>query len=217
MRLIKQTNLDDETKSEPNSTTNLSMTSASLNQAVPSFKQDIMLRNPISKLFSNWGSSILQNTQSQVRYKWTDWRMAKDVRKRKTLAENAVQKLRINALRKNDILPKEIREIADKQITELPRDAVGIRIRGRCAITSRPRGNVLRWRRSKILDPDRDQMSLILMRSRLLDPNSDKGSSILTEIFDPDRDQGSMIMTEILDPMSLILIEIKDPDKNPQS
>uniref|UniRef100_A0A0A9X4R2 28S ribosomal protein S14, mitochondrial n=1 Tax=Lygus hesperus TaxID=30085 RepID=A0A0A9X4R2_LYGHE len=110
-----------------------------------------MLRNPFSQLFSKWSSSITQNTQTQVRYKWTDWRMAKDVRKRKTLAEHAVQKLRINALRKNDILPKEIREIADLQIQELPRDAVGIRIRGRCAITSRPRGNVLRWRVSRII------------------------------------------------------------------
>lgn len=42
-------------------------------------------------------------------------------------------------------------EIADKDIQALPRDAVGIRIRKRCAITSRPRGNVLRWRISRIV------------------------------------------------------------------
>ncbi|KAK9503463.1 hypothetical protein O3M35_001300 [Rhynocoris fuscipes] len=100
-------------------------------------------------------NKIFQPVLSQLRYNhWADWRMAKDVRKRKTLAEYAVPKLRVNALRKNDILPKEIREIADKEINEFPRDAVGIRIRGRCAITSRPRGNVLRWRISRIVFRD---------------------------------------------------------------
>ncbi|XP_024081845.1 28S ribosomal protein S14, mitochondrial isoform X2 [Cimex lectularius] len=80
--------------------------------------------------------------------------MAKDVRKRKTLAEFAVNKLRVNALRKNNVLPREIREIADKEISEFPRDAVGRRIRARCAITSRGNGNVLKWHVSRIVFRD---------------------------------------------------------------
>uniref|UniRef100_A0A170XFC1 28s ribosomal protein mitochondrial n=1 Tax=Triatoma infestans TaxID=30076 RepID=A0A170XFC1_TRIIF len=107
------------------------------------------LSDPLSLQFLK---VLFQPYAKQARFNhWTDWRMAKDVRKRKTLSEFAVSKLRVNALRKNDILPKEIREIADKEISEFPRDAVGIRIRSRCAITSRPNGNVLRWRVSRIV------------------------------------------------------------------
>lgn len=40
---------------------------------------------------------------------WTDWRMKKDVRKRRNLAAHADTKLRIQCLRKNDVLPREIR------------------------------------------------------------------------------------------------------------
>ncbi|KAL1140310.1 hypothetical protein AAG570_000242 [Ranatra chinensis] len=80
--------------------------------------------------------------------------MARDAKKRITLAEHAESKLRINAMRKNDILPAEIREIADKQINELPKNAVGIKIRSRCAFTSRGNGNVMKWRASRIVFRD---------------------------------------------------------------
>uniref|UniRef100_A0A1B6CY47 28S ribosomal protein S14, mitochondrial n=1 Tax=Clastoptera arizonana TaxID=38151 RepID=A0A1B6CY47_9HEMI len=93
-------------------------------------------------------STIQQVRNAQL---WPDWRMKKDVRKRIATSEYAPLKLRINALRKNDILPPEIREIADKDIQALPNDAVGIKIVPRCAITSRPRGIVYRWRLSRIV------------------------------------------------------------------
>ncbi|CAA9993418.1 unnamed protein product [Nesidiocoris tenuis] len=88
---------------------------------------------------------------TQIRNKWTDWRMAKDVRKRITQAQYAPEKLRINAMRKTDFLPREITEEADVLINQLPRDAIGRKIQQRCSITSRPRGNVLRWRVSRIV------------------------------------------------------------------
>ena len=47
----------------------------------------------------------------QVRFKWADWRMIKDVRKRKSLVEYAPERMRINSLRKNDIIPAEIQVI----------------------------------------------------------------------------------------------------------
>merc|ERR1711911_226630 len=45
----------------------------------------------------------------QVRYKWADWRMMKDNKKRKCLVQYAPERMRITALRKNDILPIEIK------------------------------------------------------------------------------------------------------------
>jgi len=75
----------------------------------------------------------------------------KDNKKRKCLVQYAPERMRITALRKNDILPIEIKEIAHQDINALPRDSSIVRIRSRCAVTSRPRGVVYRWRLSRIV------------------------------------------------------------------
>ncbi|XP_055387673.1 28S ribosomal protein S14, mitochondrial isoform X2 [Condylostylus longicornis] len=88
---------------------------------------------------------------NQVRTKYADWRMIKDVKKRKCVIQHAKDRLRINSLRKNDILPVELRELADKEIAAMPRDSSLVRVRERCALTSRPRGIVHRFRLSRIV------------------------------------------------------------------
>ncbi|KYO24322.1 small ribosomal subunit protein uS14m [Alligator mississippiensis] len=87
----------------------------------------------------------------QVRGYYVNWRMLRDAKRRKLTYEYAEERLRINALRKNTILPKELKEIADKEITALPRDSCPVRIRNRCVLTSRPRGVKWRWRVSRIV------------------------------------------------------------------
>lgn len=77
--------------------------------------------------------------------------MIKDNKRRIMVAEHAVDRLRVNSLRKNDILPLELREIADAEIAAFPRDSCLVRVRERCALTSRPRGIVHRWRLSRIV------------------------------------------------------------------
>merc|ERR1712126_733775 len=98
------------------------------------------------QLFSNHGPTV-----QQVRYKFANWQMIKDYKKRKVMKETWSSRLRINALRKNDILPKELQEIADKEIAALPRDGSIVRVRSRCMFTSRPRGLVYPWRLSRIV------------------------------------------------------------------
>ncbi|KAM5149009.1 small ribosomal subunit protein uS14m [Mantella aurantiaca] len=88
---------------------------------------------------------------NQVRSHYVDWRMWRDVKKRKLAYEYADDRLRFNALRKNTILPKELQEIADKEIAALPKDSCPVRIRNRCVLTSRPRGVKRRWRLSRIV------------------------------------------------------------------
>ncbi|XP_034884517.1 28S ribosomal protein S14, mitochondrial-like [Mirounga leonina] len=61
------------------------------------------------------------------------------------------ERLRINSLRKNTILPKDLQEVADGEIAALPRDSCPVRIRNRCVMTSRPRGVKRRWRLSRIV------------------------------------------------------------------
>ncbi|XP_063283345.1 small ribosomal subunit protein uS14m [Pelobates fuscus] len=107
----------------------------------------------------SWPTSSCSN---QVRSYYADWRMFRDVKRRKMAYEYADERLRINALRKNIILPKELREVADKEIAALPRDSCPVRIRNRCVLTSRPRGVKKRWRLSRIVFrhlADHNQMS----------------------------------------------------------
>ncbi|XP_060778757.1 28S ribosomal protein S14, mitochondrial [Neoarius graeffei] len=98
----------------------------------------------------------------QVRGYYVDWRMLRDVKRRQMAYEYADTRLRINAIRKNTLLPKELQEVADKEIAALPRDSCPVRIRNRCVITSRPRGVKRRWRLSRIIFrhlADHNQMS----------------------------------------------------------
>jgi len=53
---------------------------------------------------------VLPHNQ-QIRNKWPDFKMKKDARKRATLKEYGIYKLRYNSLRKNDIIPSEIQVI----------------------------------------------------------------------------------------------------------
>ncbi|KAG8281180.1 28S ribosomal protein S14, mitochondrial [Homalodisca vitripennis] len=78
--------------------------------------------------------------------------MKKDVRKRKALEDNYGLKLRLNAMRRTKVLPPELREFASEDFHKmLPNDVKGLKTVPRCVITSRPRGNVLRWRLSRIM------------------------------------------------------------------
>uniref|UniRef100_A0A674NFQ5 28S ribosomal protein S14, mitochondrial n=3 Tax=Takifugu TaxID=31032 RepID=A0A674NFQ5_TAKRU len=117
---------------------------------------------PKQVLGSCWGAV------EQVRSYYVDWRMLRDVKRRQMAFEYADERLRINSMRKNTILPKELQELADKEIAALPRDSCPVRIRNRCIMTSRPRGVKRRWRLSRIVFrhlADHNQMSGI-MRAR---------------------------------------------------
>uniref|UniRef100_T1JMV7 28S ribosomal protein S14, mitochondrial n=1 Tax=Strigamia maritima TaxID=126957 RepID=T1JMV7_STRMM len=81
---------------------------------------------------------------------WTDHRMARDVNNRKIVFQFAAERLRVNTLRKNKILPKELRECADREIAALPRRGSISYLHGRCVLTSRSRGLVVPWRMSRI-------------------------------------------------------------------
>ncbi|XP_006003168.1 28S ribosomal protein S14, mitochondrial [Latimeria chalumnae] len=101
-------------------------------------------------------------TVGQTRGYYVDWKMLRDVKRRQMAFEYANERLRINAIRKNTILPQELKETADKEIAALPRDSCPVRIRNRCVMTSRPRGVKRRWRLSRIVFrhlADHNQMS----------------------------------------------------------
>ncbi|RZC39810.1 Ribosomal S14 domain containing protein [Asbolus verrucosus] len=105
----------------------------------------------ISNLFSHKIASLQAQNLQQTRTKWVNRWMIRDVKRRKMATEMAPARLRINSLRRNNILPPELREIADAEIEAFPLNSVPLRINKRCVITSRPRGVVERWRMSRIV------------------------------------------------------------------
>ena len=60
-------------------------------------------------LRSYQSSVYLCQQGQQIRNKYADWRMVKDVKRRRTVKEFGAERMRINSLRKNDILPQELR------------------------------------------------------------------------------------------------------------
>ncbi|EEB12245.1 mitochondrial 28S ribosomal protein S14, putative [Pediculus humanus corporis] len=77
--------------------------------------------------------------------------MLKDYNKRQRLKKYGKERLRINALRKNKILPPELKALADEEIAALPRSSSIVQINNRCSLTSRPRGTVNYFRVSRIM------------------------------------------------------------------
>lgn len=77
--------------------------------------------------------------------------MIRDVKRRVMATDMAKDRLRVNSLRKNDILPQELRDIASAELHAFPRDSCPRRIVNRCVLTSRPRGTIVKWRVSRIM------------------------------------------------------------------
>ncbi|KAK4326122.1 hypothetical protein Pmani_003335 [Petrolisthes manimaculis] len=94
----------------------------------------------------------LHTTLVLDKLKYPNWKMVKEVKHRKAVKEYAFERININAVRKaKHIIPPEVKEIADKEIDELPRMSSISMLHKRCMITSRPRGLVKRWRLSRIV------------------------------------------------------------------
>ncbi|XP_033227614.1 28S ribosomal protein S14, mitochondrial [Belonocnema kinseyi] len=87
----------------------------------------------------------------QVRNKWTKWLTMRDMKRRKLAKEYAPTRLRLVSVKRCKILPPEIRELASKDFDYVPRQSALRQLTGRCVVTSRPRGNVMRWRLSRII------------------------------------------------------------------
>lgn len=77
--------------------------------------------------------------------------MKRDYLRRKLVEKENITRLRINALRKNTILPREIQEVADAEILALPYRSSITHLTNRCKVTSRAAGTVLNWNLSRFV------------------------------------------------------------------
>lgn len=119
---------------------------------MPSVAGTVQLNNRFA--FANVAESNLFYRQVQPMRTvlgWANHQMKKDHGKRQCIKELNIERLRTNALRKNDILPLELRKIADVEIHAQPRNSSITRIVHRCKVTGRARGNLKRWRLSRFV------------------------------------------------------------------
>ncbi|XP_048780960.1 28S ribosomal protein S14, mitochondrial-like [Ostrea edulis] len=104
------------------------------------------------KSFTPVSLSVNQTNQlNQIRTKMVDHRMVKDHKKRKILQEHGPERFRINMVRKSKEIPRELKEIADKEIKEFPLNSSYSRIHNRCILSSRPRAVLKRWHINRIM------------------------------------------------------------------
>ncbi|XP_076235179.1 mitochondrial ribosomal protein S14 [Calliopsis andreniformis] len=109
-------------------------------------------------MFSNFLSQSTNYTPcgfQQIRNKYYGAWMKRDMKRRKLAEQYAPERLRLVAMKRNDILPPEIRQLVGKQIDEtIPRQTALRQLTNRCVITSRSHGVVVRWKMSRIIFRD---------------------------------------------------------------
>lgn len=74
----------------------------------------------------------------------------KNNRRRKLVARYAARRARLKAVAKDDSLPQEERFAARLKLAEMPRNSSATRVRNRCLLTGRPRGNYRKFKISRI-------------------------------------------------------------------
>ncbi|KAI4478482.1 PREDICTED: 28S ribosomal protein S14, mitochondrial [Polistes canadensis] len=99
-------------------------------------------------------SKFLGHDFQQIR-NYIGCRMRRDAKRRELAGQYAPERLRLVAIKRNNILPVEVRDLAERQIQEtIPRQSALRQLSLRCVVTSRPRGVVHRWRLSRIVFRD---------------------------------------------------------------
>jgi small subunit ribosomal protein S14 len=74
----------------------------------------------------------------------------KNNRRKRLVARYAEKRARLKALADDATLPQEDRFAARLKLAKLPRNSSAVRVRNRCLLTGRPRGNYRKLKMSRI-------------------------------------------------------------------
>ncbi len=74
----------------------------------------------------------------------------KNNKRRKLAQRYAAKRAELKAMAKDQTLPMEERFAARLKLAELPRNSAIVRVRNRCEISGRPRGNYRKFKMSRI-------------------------------------------------------------------
>ena len=75
----------------------------------------------------------------------------RDIKRRAMFKEHEMERSSLRLIKKSDILPPAVREKAASDMDELPLNSSITRVRNRCVLTDRGRGNVGRFRVSRMM------------------------------------------------------------------
>lgn len=74
----------------------------------------------------------------------------RDMKRRELFKDYEAERTSLRVIHKSDVLPAAIKMQAAEDLAKLPRDSSITRIRHRCTLTDRSRGNVIKYRISRI-------------------------------------------------------------------
>lgn len=74
----------------------------------------------------------------------------KNNRRKRMVLKYAVRRAKLREMARDDTLPQEERFMALLKLAELPRNSAATRVRNRCQVTGRPRGNYRKFKMSRI-------------------------------------------------------------------
>ncbi|KAL7303893.1 hypothetical protein TKK_0004013 [Trichogramma kaykai] len=106
----------------------------------------------LTKLIPTYPTITPCGQGQQIRSMYTKWKTMRDMKRRKLAKEYAPERLRLLGIKRNDVLPREIRDLASKTFEEqIPRHSAIRQLTPRCVVTSRPHGVLHRWRVSRFI------------------------------------------------------------------
>ncbi len=74
----------------------------------------------------------------------------RNLKRKKLVQRDAARRARLRAVARDRSLPPEERFQAYLKLAELPRNGAAVRVRNRCEVSGRPRGNYRKFRLSRI-------------------------------------------------------------------
>ncbi len=74
----------------------------------------------------------------------------RNLKRMRLVKKFSARRARLKAMAKDDSLPGEERFAARLKLAKLPRNSAAVRVRNRCLISGRPRGNYRKFKMSRI-------------------------------------------------------------------
>lgn len=108
--------------------------------------QPLLVRKYLCQSFSTTQATEKYYVQKNYLKKWA----RRDMKRREMFAQYEMERGCLRQIKNSDILPIAIKMQAAEDAAQLPRDSAISRMRARCTLTDRSRGNVLKYRISRI-------------------------------------------------------------------
>lgn len=108
--------------------------------------QPLLVRKCLCQSFRTTQAIEKYYVQKNYLKKWA----RRDMKRREMFAQYEMERGCLRQIKNSDILPIAIKMQAAEDAAQLPRDSAISRMRARCTLTDRSRGNVLKYRISRI-------------------------------------------------------------------